>query len=98
VPKINKNSKVETYNLDDFFKEQGIEQVALLKLDIEGAEFEVLRNFTHWEKIKNIALEYHDFGENNHKQLEELLSQNGFKVKARNSKFDKNLGFIFAIK
>jgi hypothetical protein len=98
VPKITKNSKVKTYSLDDLLKEQGIEEVALLKLDIEGAEYEVLENFTHWEKIKNIVLEYHDFGENNHKQLEELLSKNGFNVKVRNSKFDKNLGFIFGLK
>ena len=96
VPKINRVSKIKTYSPDDLLKEQGIEKVALLKLDIEGAEYEVLGNFINWEKIKNIALEYHDFGENNHKQLEDLLSQNGFKVKSRSSKFDRNLGFIFA--
>ena len=98
VPRIAKNIKINTYSLDDSLKEQGIDNVSLLKLDIEGAEFEVLENFTHWEKIKNIVLEYHDFGENNHKQLENLLLQNGYKVKSRASKFDQNLGFIFATK
>jgi len=98
VPKINKNFKIKAFSLDNLLKEKGIEKVALLKLDIEGAEYEVLENFTDWEKIKNIALEYHDFGENNHKQLENLLFKNGYKVKSRASKFDKNLGFIFAIK
>ena len=98
VPKINRISKIKTFSLEDFLREQGIESVDLLKLDIEGAEFEVLENFVNWEKIKNIALEYHDFGENNHKELENLFLQNGYKVKSRASKFDKNLGFIFAMK
>ncbi len=98
VPKITKNIKIKVYNLDDWLKEKGIESVSLLKLDIEGAEYEVLENFTHWDKIKNIALEYHDFGENNHKQLETLLLQKGYKVKSRASKFEQNLGFIFAVK
>ena len=98
VPRISKNAKIKTYSLDDLLKEQGIKEVALLKLDIEGAEYEVLRNFTHWKKIKNIALEYHDFGEWQHQKLEKLLSDNGFKVKSRSSKFEKNLGFIFAVK
>jgi len=98
VPKINKNSRVKTYSLDDLLKEQGIEDVSLLKLDVEGAEFEVLENFSHWEKIKNIAMEYHDFGDFKHQELEKILSANGFKVKTRSSKFDKNLGFIFAVK
>jgi FkbM family methyltransferase len=98
VPKITKNIKIKTYGLDDWLKEQRIKGVFLLKLDIEGAEYEVLENFVHWEKIKNIVLEYHDFGENNHKQLENLLLQQNYKVKSRASKFDQNLGFIFAIK
>jgi len=98
VPKINKNAKIKTYSLDDLLKEQGIEKVALLKLDIEGAEYEVLKNFTSWEKLKNIALEYHDFGDFKHQEIEKILTVNGFKVKVRSSKFDKNLGFIFAHK
>jgi len=98
VPKINKNIKIKTYNLDDWLSEQGIEKVSLLKLDIEGAEYEVLENFKSWEKIKNIALEYHDFGDFKHKELEKILSENGFKVKVRSSTFDKNLGFIFGLK
>jgi FkbM family methyltransferase len=96
VPKINRVSKVKVWGLDDLLKEQGIEKVALLKLDIEGAEYEVLGNFVNWEKIKNIALEYHDFGDFKHQELEKILTENGFKVKVRSSKFDQNLGFIFA--
>ncbi|MFA5187916.1 MAG: FkbM family methyltransferase [Patescibacteria group bacterium] len=98
VPKINRVSKVKTFSLDDLLEEQGIEKVGLLKLDIEGAEFEVLENFIHWEKIKNIALEYHDFNGFKHQEIEKILAENGFKVKIRSSKFEQNLGFIFGLK
>lgn len=98
IPKINKTEKVKAFGLDDWLKEQGVEDVSLLKLDIEGAEYEVLENFNGWEKIKNIVLEYHEFGAHRHEDLEKLLSANGFKVKSKGSGFEKNLGFIFATK
>jgi len=98
APQITKTNKIKTYSLDDFLNEQGIERVSLLKLDIEGAEYEVLNNFKGWKKINNIILEYHDFGEYKHSQLIELLQEKSFKTKTTPSKFDKSLGFIIGSK
>jgi FkbM family methyltransferase len=98
TPRITKTSKIKTYSLDDFLNEQGIEKVSLLKLDIEGAEYKVLNNFSDWDKINNIIFEYHDFGEYKHPQLEKLLQEKGFKIKTTPSKFDKSLGFIIGSK
>jgi len=98
TPQITKTSKIKTYSLDDFLKEQGIDEVSLLKLDIEGSEYEVLNNFTSWYKINNIVLEYHNFAEFNHTQLIELLQEEGYKIKTIPSKFDQSLGFIIATK
>ncbi len=98
TPQITKAGKIITYSLDDFLKEQGIDEVSLLKLDIEGSEYEVLNKFTGWPKINNIILEYHDFAEFNHDQLIELLQNKGYKIKTTPSKFDQSLGFIIATK
>jgi FkbM family methyltransferase len=98
TPQITKTGRVKTYSLDDFLKEQGLEEVSLLKLDIEGSEYEVLNNFTDWDKIRNIILEYHDFAEHNHDQLEKLLQEKGYKIKTIPSKFDQSLGFLIASK
>ncbi|MFC1598774.1 FkbM family methyltransferase [Patescibacteria group bacterium] len=98
TPQITKTNKIKTFSLDDFLKEQGIERVSLLKLDIEGAEYEVLNNFNSWNKIDNIVLEYHNFAKFNHLQLEKLFKDNGYKIKITPSKFDKSLGFITASK
>ena len=98
APQITKTAKVKASGLADFLNEQGIEETSLLKLDIEGAEYEVLNNFTDWQKVKNIILEYHDFGDLKHAQLENLLQDNGYKIKITPSKFEQGLGFIIGTK
>lgn len=98
APQITKTAKVKASGLADFLNEQGINKVSLLKLDIEGAEYEVLNNFTDWQKVKNIILEYHDFGDLKHAQLENLLQDNGYKIKITPSKFEQGLGFIIGTK
>jgi amino acid adenylation domain-containing protein/FkbM family methyltransferase len=48
--------------LSDVIKEQGIERINLLKIDVEHAEEDVLRGIKDedWEKIDQIVLEAHD--------------------------------------
>lgn len=98
TPQILKTGKVKVYSLADFLSEQGIAEVSLLKLDIEGGEYEVLENFSGWNKIDNIILEYHEFGKFKQAQLEKLLQNNGYKIKTAPSRFDKSLGIIVATK
>jgi len=97
---IKKRVKVRGISFADLCFEQGIDKVSLLKLDIEGAEYEVLKSLKldDWQKIEAIVLEYHDFGNNKHSGLETILKQNNYKIKTISSKFDHKLGFIFATK
>lgn len=51
--------EVDAVSLDQFLEDLKINQVDFLKMDIEGAEFDVLKNFTGWHKIKRMGLEMH---------------------------------------
>lgn len=72
--------KVFTYSIDDFFKKYDITHVDLLKIDVEGAEFEIFlsegfKNVA--DKIDMIIGEAHDHPIN-HFNVQELLKQRGF--------------------
>ena len=55
--------KVQAVKLDEFLHAQGIHEVDLLKLDIEGAELDVLETLQHefLNRVKQITCEFHDF-------------------------------------
>lgn len=90
--------EVKTYSLRDLCKQNKIKRLDLIKMDIEGTEFEIIEN---WEKndfklFKHIIFEYHDNAKNHHQNLEKKLRENGFGVQVFPSKFEKNMGFILA--
>lgn len=45
--------------LEDFCLDEGIHQIALLKLDCEGSEHRIVDNFTGWRCVRTIVGEYH---------------------------------------
>lgn len=89
---------IQAYSLGDFLSQQKILKVGLLKMDIEGGEYEILENLSSedFSKIENIVLEYHEYHGRNHKDLENVLRQNGFSVQIFPSRFEKGLGFLLA--
>ena len=90
---------VRIFSLKDFFDENKIKKVSLIKMDIEGGEYDIIENLDNddFSKIGAFVLETHDSKTKNRKCLEEILRENGFSVQTFPSKFDKDLGFIFAI-
>ncbi len=83
--------EIECLSLKDIFDENKIEQCDILKIDCEGAEFEILYNTPsgYFEKIKKIRLEYHNQTTKkncNIKNLIIFLRENGFKI----NKFREN--------
>lgn len=73
----------------------------LVKMDCEGAEFEIIKNLTPetFKKIKTFYVEYHEFGDNLKKEnLSEVFRKNNFNVKTFYSHYDKRMGFILAVK
>jgi len=74
---------IDCTTLRDIFEQEGIEKCDLLKLDCEGAEFEILYNTPddYLHRTKCIRLEYHnlDNDKNNVSELKRYLESKGFR-------------------
>ena len=76
--------KTETYDcrlrsLSEVIREQGVERIDLLKVDVEKSELDVLRGIEEadWKKIKQVVMEAHDLG-GQLAEIVSLLRQHGF--------------------
>jgi len=92
---LDKNKiKIESVRLKDLLKKE--EKIDLLKMDIEGAETDVLRDCKEeLNHIKNIFVEFHSFI-NNSQSLDEILEifeANGFRYFIK-SAADRNQPFL----
>jgi len=73
--------KIKTITLKDVFDKNNLEFCDYLKIDCEGAEYEILYNTPqkYLEKIKSISMEYHK--NDDIQKLKQFLEKVGFKVK-----------------
>lgn len=96
-----KTQKIKIFSFKDFLKNNNIEKVSLVKMDIEGFEYDVIDSLGSQDflKIESFIFEYHEnvYIKKDRKYLENRLRENGFSVSVFPSKFDNDLGFIFAI-
>jgi FkbM family methyltransferase len=78
--KKGKKNKVPATSLEKIFTQNKITSCDILKLDCEGAEYNILFSTPKdiLKKIKNIVMEYDDKGEIN--KLKKLLENTGFKI------------------
>ncbi len=93
---------VQGYALRDILDQRQIKTVSLLKLDVEGAEYELLDGWTvdDYARVENIIMEYH-LGAVPHrtdKDLHRTLRTAGYTVTTTPSKFDARFGMIVARK
>jgi len=99
---------IETISLETLIEQNNIKDIDLLKLDIEGAEYEIFKDIKieTLKKVKNILLEWHYSTKGGGNRLEEIilpkLKDSGFSVifrdqstgKYGNSKMES--GVLFA--
>lgn len=89
-------------SLSDIIRENGIQQVDLLKLDAEKSELPVLQGIheADWPKIKQIVMEVHDREGPVIQAVTELLRSQGFDVAIEEETYLHNSGLfnIFAIR
>ena len=85
------SEKVDSFSLKDFVNNNKIEKIDFLKIDCEGAEFEILLNFDKelMKKINKISAEIHENGKTGSlDELVDFLRKNNFKVST--SKMSEN--------
>jgi len=75
---------VDAFSLRDFVSDNNIEKIDFLKIDCEGAEFEIFLNLEKelLKKINRISAEIHEYDNiNSINDLKEFFEKNKFKVK-----------------
>jgi len=94
-----KSLQVVSMTLDELFELERIERCDLLKLDCEGAEYEIFASVTSncVKRIDRIVLEYHEWVEGQSSEvLKKRLEGFGFKTQRRPEPNRPIRGFIFA--
>ena len=75
---------VQSITFSDIIAEHALAQIDFLKVDVEGAEFDILLacSAETFAKIRRMVIEYHEFegDERTHRDLTDLLVSHGFKV------------------
>ncbi len=72
------NDSIETLSINDLISIYSIDQIDILKMDIEGAELDVLtKNYEDWiNKVKMFIIEFH--GQEIEEKCFKVLEENGF--------------------
>lgn len=88
-------NEVDCMTFDTILDKVGIDKIDLLKMDIEGAEFPLIRSFgkQQFDKIGSLLIEYHEWNGGTKQELIDKLTSFGYDV----SESDNSL-FIFAKK
>jgi len=85
---------VKVIGLKDIFENNGLKKINFLKIDCEGAEYDILFSTTkkYLDKIDKVALEYHEgkFTKYGYKDLETFFRNHNFKVIVETPKTQKN--------
>jgi FkbM family methyltransferase len=92
---------VQLINFNDQVKKLEIKQIDLLKIDCEGAEYDIIESLdSNYLKnnIKNIILEYHENDGPQLKTITDKLSKNGFSYEIYGGTENSKMGMLWAAK
>jgi FkbM family methyltransferase len=98
--------QLETYRvrvrpLSSVLDEYGIDRIDLLKVDVEGAELDVLRGIQerHWPLVRQAVVEVERWGQNRD-AVREVFAAHGFTVSAEQDPVQKagDIGMVFAVR
>lgn len=98
---------VNVVTLERILEQNRLASVSLVKMDCEGAEFEILEGLARstdkgrsvFDVVENFYVECHRYTyEMNPVRLVEIFKKNGYKVETWSNHYDKRMGFIWARK
>ena len=92
---------IEALPLEQVISAENLESIDLLKMDCEGAEYEILFGAQPQTlaQIERIILEYHDLDQNrNHSALAAYLEEQGYRVTCHGNLVHDHLGYLYAEK
>lgn len=96
---------VDSITMDDFIEKNNIGHIDYMKVNIEGAEGLLIREFRHIIRVKHIAISCHDFLGKRTGQMQfytkqavtDFLMKNNFTVNTRNTGIDYLDDWVFGI-
>lgn len=98
--KSSKSVIIDSISLQKFFDENQIKHCNFLKLDCEGAEYEIIKNLPleYFQKIDKLVIEYHmaDSHPEFLIELKEILLRQNFEIETK--KLFSDIGFLYAKK
>lgn len=88
-----KKIEIKTVNIEDYCKENSIDKIDFLKIDCEGAEYEIFDNLSTEfirKVVKKIVMEHHDdiIPGRTHEDIVKILKANNYQVEVAN-------GFVY---
>ncbi len=96
---ISAKQTVTTKTLSKVLKAEKIKSVDLVKMDCEGAEYEILLglNPSAYRQFKAFVIEYHDdITEHTHQDLIDIFKKNSYQVAVNKNLVDESVGIICA--
>ncbi len=96
---------VDAISIDEFIKQNNIQRINFLKVNIEGAEKLLIRQFENITKVHHVAIACHDFlarrlNDNTYmtrKDIEAFLIKNDFQISFRNTSIDYKDDWIYGL-
>ena len=92
-------TKVKAISLAGVFDQHEIDHLDIIKLDCEGAEYEILMNTSSeiFTKIDRIIMEYHDIDEKyHHQKMASFLKGMKYDIFCYDNFVHKNIGYLYA--
>ena len=92
--------QVRSTSLKKIFDDNKIEKCDFIKMDCEGAEYEIINSLPpdYFQKIKKIAIEYH-FADTKPESLKNLIKKlESLSYKISTKSLFKDIGFLYALK
>jgi len=89
---------VPATTLENLIAKNKLKKIGLLKMDIEGAEFDIIKTLKpeNIKTILNLVVEYHEDEINKRVDLENIFRSHGFSVEHFPNYYDKRFGLLVA--